>query len=161
MWIVLVILLGIVTLLLLVGLLLPARQQVTRVELFKAPISEVWEALDNLPAQTQWRDGLKSVQMLDDDDGLRWLEQSAKGGAVTVRKLKQLAQKELVLELRQGGKLGGRSARFNSVPGGSRVTFAETLECRMPFTRILSQAGGSVDKRLDGFIRQLRGKFPG
>jgi hypothetical protein len=161
MWIGLGILAVILLLLLLTGVLLPARQQVTRVELFKAPVAEVWEALDNLPGQTQWRNNLKSVQMLDDDAGLRWVEQAVKGRQVTVRKLKRLEQQELSLELRQRGGLGGRSARLNSVPGGTRVTFAETLENRMPFARILSHLQGGVDTRLDGFIQQLRIRFPG
>lgn len=161
MWIGLGILAVILILLLLTGILLPAKQQVTRVELFKAPIAEVWEALDNLPGQTQWRDNLKSVQMLDDDAGLRWAEQPVKGKRVTVRKLKRFEQQELVLELRQRGSLGGRSARLNHVPGGTRVTFTETLENRMPFARMVSRLQGGVDARLDGFIRQLRTRFPG
>ena len=77
-------------LVLLVGMLLPAREQVTRVELFKAPVAEVWEALNNLPGQAQWRTGLKSVQTLDDDEGLRWVEQPLQGTAVVLRKTKEI-----------------------------------------------------------------------
>lgn len=141
--------------------MLPVRQQVTRVELFKVPTTDMWDALDNLPGQAQWRGDLKSVQMLDDDAGLRWVEQSVTGRRVTVRKLKQLELQELVLERRQRGSIGVRSMRLNSVPGGTRLTLVETLEIRVPLLRIVSRLKGGIDARLGGFILQLRQRFPG
>lgn len=146
-------------LVLLVGMLLPAREQVTRVELFKVPVAEVWEALNNLPGQAQWRTGLKSVQTLDDDEGLRWVEQPLQGTAVVLRKTKEIPLQELILELQQRGIHATRQARLNNVPGGTRVTFTQTLQITMPIRRLLNRFHGGVDNRLDGFIRQLRVKF--
>jgi hypothetical protein len=159
------IVLGVVTtvllLLLLAGASLPARQQVTRVELLKAPLDAVWEALDDLPRQIQWRTGLKSVQMLDDDHGLRWVEQPLSGRAVTLRKLKALPAKELLLEMQQGRNKGTRLAQMNTVPGGTRVTFTEMLETRSLTGRIRARLGGGLDQQLDSFIQQLKTKFTG
>lgn len=152
-------LVSLLLLVLLVGLLLPAREQVTRVELFKAPVAEVWEALSNLPGQAQWRSGLKSVQTLDDDAGLRWVEQPLQGAAVLLRKTKEIPLQELIVELQQRGTLSTRQARLNTVPGGTRVTFTQTLQITMPIRRLLNRFHGGVDSRLDGFIRQLRVKF--
>jgi uncharacterized membrane protein len=159
MWVVLGIILAVLVLLFGLGLSLPSRQQVTRVELLKAPVTEVWEALSDLPRQTHWRTGLKSVQMLDDDHGLRWVEQPERGGAVTLRKLKELPAQELLLEMQQGSSKGTRSARMNAVPGGTRVTFTEILETRTPIGRIRARMGGGLDQRLDSFIQQLKAKF--
>lgn len=160
LWIIVGLVVALSCFLLLVGLLLPLREQVTRVELFKAPLVEVWDALDNLPSQTQWRSGLKSVQTLDDDDGLRWLERDGRGKTQVLRKIKETRQQELVLEIRRSGSKTVRQARFGSVPGGTRVTFTETLEAKMPTQRLMNRMRGGVDRQLDGFISQLRGRFP-
>lgn len=149
-----------VFLVLLIGMLLPAREQVTRVELFKAPIADVWEALSNLPGQMLWRTNLKNIQTLDDDDGLRWVEQLLQGTTVVLRKTKENPLQELTVELRQRGMCATRQARLNSVPGGTRVTFTQTLQINMPFRRLLNRFRGGVDSHLDDFIRQLRVKFP-
>lgn len=160
LWVIMGLVVALSCFLLLVGLLLPHREQVTRVALFKAPLAEVWDALNNLPNQTQWRSGLKSVQILDDDDGLRWLERDEQGKVQVLRKIKEIQQQELVLEIHRSGSKTIRQARLSSVPGGTRVTFTETLEAKMPTQRLLNRMRGGVDRQLDGFISQLRGRFP-
>lgn len=144
-----------------VGMAMSAYQQITRVELIKAPVSEVWEALDNLPAQTYWRSGLRNVQMVDDDAGTRWIEHSTQGDQVVLRKLKGQSGKELVLEMRSASGIGNRSATLNSVPGGTRVTFVETLETRSPLKRLQVRRAGGLDRRLGQFIQELKHKFAG
>ncbi len=158
-WIILGIGCAVVLLPLLLGALLPAREQVTRVELIKAPQTDVWDALSDLPRQTLWRTGLKSVQTLDDDAGLRWVEQPISGAAVTIRKVKEVPMQDLLLEMQQRGCKATRQARLNAVPGGTRITFTEVLEARSPLRRITNRLRGGVDRRLDGFIQQLRTKF--
>lgn len=144
---------------LLLGLLISPYQQVTRVELIKASADEVWTALADLPRQAQWRSDLKSMQMIDDDAGLRWVEQSEGGKAVTLRKLKETPLKELLLEMRQRGSKGTRQARLSAVPGGTRVTFTEMLETRTPWGRIKARISGDPDRSLDHFIHQLQAHF--
>lgn len=159
MWIALSVGVLLLLLPLLIGLGLPSRQQVTRVELLKAPTAEVWEALNNLQAQTQWRQDLQSVQMLDDDAGLRWLEKASRGAPATLRKLKETPQQELVLEIHQGSSRGTRQARLNSVPGGTRVTFTAVQETSNPLARLAARQRGGLDARLDQFIQQLKQHF--
>lgn len=141
------------------GLLMSPYQQVTRVELIKAPADEVWNALTDLPQQTLWRTELTSMQMIDDDAGLRWVEQSAGRQAIVLRKLKEIPLKELLLEMQQDGSKGTRQARLNAVPGGTRVTFTEMLETRKPLGRIKARLGGNPDRHLDHFIQQLKARF--
>lgn len=143
----------------LIGLLISPRQQVTRVELVKAPATEVWEALNNLQLQAQWRMGISSVQMLDDDDGLRWVEKPERGRPVTIRKLKEMPPQELLLEIQQGSAKGTRQARLNAVPGGTRVTFTEMQEIRSPLARLANSRQGGLDGRLDSFIQELKNHF--
>ncbi len=144
---------------LLVSYSLSPRQQVTRVELIKAPLAEVWEAVSNLPSQAYWRRGLRSIQMLDDDDGLRWVEHPEKGLPVTLRKLKEKPQQELVLAMINAEGHYTRQVRFSNVPGGTRLTFTDILETPSPFNRIKARTNGGLDSRLDQFIMQLRQKF--
>lgn len=153
--------LGILLLLLpfLIGFLLSPYQQATRVELIKAPADDVWTELSNIAGQTQWRTDLKSVQMLDDDDGLRWVEQPQSGSEVVLRKLKETPSKELLVEMQRPGSRGTREARLNAVPGGTRVTFTEMLESQSPLGRIKARMSGGLDQRLDTFIRQLQAHF--
>lgn len=143
----------------LIGLLISPYQQVTRVELIKASANEVWQALADLPQQTQWRSDLKSMQMLDDDAGLRWIEQPVAGGAVVLRKLKEIPLKELLLDMQQTGSKTTRQACLNAVPGGTRITFTEMLESRTPLGRIKARMNGGPDRSLDHFIQQLRNRF--
>ena len=158
-WIALGVVPCVVLLWMLVGFALSARQQVTRVELIKAPLADVWEALSNLPAQAYWRSELKSVQMLDDDHGLRWVEHPEKGSPITVRKVKEKPNQELLLEMVNNAGQGTRHARLSGVPGGTRITFTEVLDTRSPFKRIKARKGGGLDKKLDKFIEQLKQKF--
>lgn len=159
MWVILVISILFLLIPVMIGLLISPFQQVTRVELIKASADEVWKALTDLPRQTQWRSDLKSMQMVDDDAGLRWIEQSEDGKAITLRKLKETPPKELLLEMRQRGCKGTRQACLNAVPGGTRVTFTEMLETHTPIGRIKARLGGAPDRSLDHFIQQLKASF--
>lgn len=141
------------------GLLMTPYQQVTRVELIKAPAEAVWEALSDLSQHALWRTDLASMQMLDDDDGLRWVEKTASGQATVLRKLKEAPLKELLLDMQRSGSKGSRQMRFSAVPGGTRVTFTEMLETRTAFGRIKVRIDGNPDKRLDHFILQLKTHF--
>lgn len=142
-----------------IGFLLSPHQQVTRVELFKAPLDEVWRALSDLSQQSQWRAELKSMQMLDDDAGLRWVERTTLGGATVLRKIKEVSGKELWLDMQRVGYKSTRQARLNAVPGGTRVTFVEMQENRNPWGRIMARVKGNPDRHLDLFVRQLKTHF--
>lgn len=145
---------------LLAGFAISPYQQVTRVELIKAPINDVWESLSNLPTQTYWRQDIKNIQMLDDDAGLRWVEHPANGSAsTTVRKIKEKAPQVLLLEMDNNNGKGSREARLSQVPGGTRITFTERCETQSPFKRLQARRGGGLDKKLDKFIQELKQKF--
>ncbi|OQX16020.1 MAG: hypothetical protein BWK73_04885 [Thiothrix lacustris] len=159
MWVVITLVVLLLLLPVLVGFLISPYQQVTRVELIKAPADAVWGALSDFSRQAQWRHDLSSMQMLDDDAGLRWIEQVAGQRPVVLRKIKELPLKELLLEMKQGSNKGTRHARLNAVPGGTRVTFTEMLETRNPLGRIKKLMGSSLDQRLDHFIQQLKAHF--
>lgn len=159
MWIVITLVILLLLLPVLVGFLISPYQQVTRVELIKAPADAVWNALSDFSQQAQWRADLTSMQMLDDDEGLRWVEQVANQRPLVLRKLKELPLKELLVEMTQGSNKGTRHARMNAVPGGTRVTFTEMLETRSPLGRIRGRMGSSLDQRLDHFIQQLKAHF--
>jgi carbon monoxide dehydrogenase subunit G len=159
MWIIIGIALFLLLLPVLVGLGMAARQQVTRVELVKAPLQDVWDVLNDLPAQTYWRADVNKVQMLDDDAGIRWVEYPEHGSPVTLRKVKEVPTKELLLEMTGGGSVGSRSAKLSSTQGGTRITFVEILDSRSPLQRIKARMGGGLDKKLDQFIQQLKQKF--
>ena len=144
----------------LLGLMISPFQQATRVELIKAPLDQVWATLSELSRQTEWRKDLKSVQLKDDDDGMRWVEVSRNGRSTTLRKMKEVPQRELVVQMERGAHvIGSRQAVLNGVPGGTRVTFTESAQLRSPFTRLAAQMGSRLDKRLNLYIDQVKGRF--
>lgn len=144
----------------LLGLMISPHQQATRVELIKAPPESVWDALSDLSRQTEWRTDLKSVQLKDDDDGMRWIEHTQGGDKIVARKQKEVAQKEIVIQMQKGTNVQGtRQAVLNAVPGGTRVTFTETTDISSPFKRLVAQVSSSLDKHLNHYIAQLKSHF--
>lgn len=144
----------------LIGLMLSPYQRATRVELVKAPINDTWSALSDLSRQTEWRTDLKSVQLKDDDEGMRWIESLAHGGKVTARKQKEVLNKEIVVQLSKGEQvIGTREAVLNAVPGGTRITFTETAVTKNPWQRLSMQIGSKLDKRLQAYIEQFKQRF--
>ncbi|MGB0845299.1 MAG: SRPBCC family protein [Thiolinea sp.] len=141
----------------LIGMMVSPLQQATRVELVKAPLDKVWEAVSELSRQTEWRTDLKSVQLKDDDDGMRWIENPARGSKITLRKLKEIEKKEIVVQMEKGSRvIGTRQAMLSAVPGGTRITFTETSEIKNPLSRLFAHLGGKLDKRLNHYIAQLK-----
>ncbi|WP_020560098.1 SRPBCC family protein [Thiofilum flexile] len=159
-WVIIGIIVTLVVLPLLIGLMLPQQTRATRVDLVRAPIDQVWESLADLARHTEWRSDLKSVQLKDDDDGLRWLEHSKTYGKLVVRKVKEVHHKEIMMSFQRGkGFKGTREARLNAVPGGTRVTFTETRDIRNPITRLRNLFGSKLDIQLNQYISELKTKY--
>lgn len=145
---------------LLIGLMLSPYQRATRVELVKAPIDATWGALSDLSRQTEWRTDLKSVQLKDDDEGMRWVEHLAHGGKITARKQKEVLNKEIIIQLSKGSQvIGTREATLSAVPGGTRITFTQTAVTKNPWQRLGMHMGSKVDKHLQSYIEQFKARF--
>ena len=159
-WVIIGIIVTLIVLPLLVGLMLPQQSRATRVDLVRAPIDQVWESLSDLARHTEWRSDLKSVQLKDDDEGLRWLEHSKTQGKLTVRKVKEVHHKEITMSYQRGtGFKGTRQAILTAVPGGTRVNFTETRDIRNPITRLRNQFGAKLDTQLNHYISELKAKY--
>jgi uncharacterized membrane protein len=160
LWILVSILVLLILVPFLIGLLLSPYQRATRVELVKAPINDTWSTLSDLSRQTEWRTDLKSVQLKDDDEGMRWIESLAQGGKITARKQKEVVNKEIVVQLSKGNQvIGTREAVLSAVPGGTRITFTETAVTKNPWQRLNMHMGSKVDKHLQSYIEQFKARF--
>lgn len=79
LWVFLV-LVGVLILITLVGWLLPKAHTVTREARFKQPPEVIWKTITDIDAMPAWRQGLKSVKRLPDQNGLpAWVETSDSG----------------------------------------------------------------------------------
>lgn len=144
----------------LMGVLLPAVRQATRVELIKAPIDKVWVTLSELTRQTEWRPDLKSVQMKDDDEGMRWVEQPKRGWRRILRKKKEIAERELLILVEESGSTQGtRHFLLSDVPGGTRVTMTQSSDIRSPYARFRAHLSNKLDKRVNRFMQQLKDHY--
>lgn len=159
-WVIIGIIAALMILPILIGLMLPQQSRATRVDLVRAPLEQVWESLSDPARHTEWRSDLKSVQLKDDDQGLRWLEHSKTLGKLTIRKVKEVPQKEIVMSYQKGkGFKGTRQATLAGVPGGTRVTFTESRDIRNPITRLRNQFGSKLDNQLNQYISELKNKY--
>ncbi|MEN9433796.1 MAG: hypothetical protein RLZZ422_1385 [Pseudomonadota bacterium] len=159
-WVIIGIIAALMILPVLIGLMLSPHSRTTRVELVRAPVDQVWESLADLARHTEWRSDLKSVQLKDDDQGLRWIEHSKNLGKLTVRKVKEVPQKEITMSYQRGkGFKGTRQALLAGVPGGTRVTFTESRDIRNPITRLRNQFGAKLDNQLNQYISELKNKY--
>lgn len=156
-WGLLTLLALVVILPLFIGLLLPKMRQATRVELIKAPIDKVWGTLSELTRQTEWRPDLKSVQMKDDDQGMRWIEQPKRGWKRVLRKQKELAEQELLIVVEEGSSAASsRHFLLSDVPGGTRVTMTQSSDIGNPYARFRAHLNNTLDKRVNRFMQQLK-----
>lgn len=160
LWILVGVLVLLIVVPFLIGLMLSPYQRATRVELVKAPIDATWGALSDLSRQTEWRTDLKSVQLKDDDEGMRWVEHLAHGGKITARKQKEVPNKEIIIQLFKGSQMiGTREAALSAVPGGTRITFTQTAVTKNPLQRLGMHIGSKVDKHLQAYIEQFKARF--
>ncbi|WP_298609533.1 SRPBCC family protein [uncultured Thiothrix sp.] len=160
LWILVGVLVLLIVVPFLIGLMLSPYQRATRVELVKAPIDATWGALSDLSRQTEWRTDLKSVQLKDDDEGMRWVENLAHGGKITARKQKEVLNKEIIIQLSKGSQvIGTREAVLSAVPGGTRITFTQTTVTKNPWQRLNMHMGSKIDKHLQSYIEQFKARF--
>jgi len=160
LWIFLV-LAGILVIITVIGWLLPKAHTVTRAARFRQPPETIWKAITDIDAMLSWRQGLKSIKHLPNQNGLpAWVETSDSG---TIPFETVISQPPLKLVVRIADPklpFGGTwTYEITAVPEGSGLRIREDGEIYNPIFRFLSRFVFGYSGTMETYLKSLAKKF--
>ena len=152
---------GILILIVLVGYLLPKQHTVTREARFRQPPEAVWKAITDIDAMPSWRQGLKSVKRLPDQNGLpTWVEATDSGDFPLQTMVSQPPSKLVVRIADPKLPFGGTwTYEITALPSGSVLRIREDGEIYNPVFRFLSRFVFGYSGTIDAYLKSLAKKF--
>jgi hypothetical protein len=152
---------GILILMALVGWLLPKAHTVTREARFQQPPEAIWKAITDIDAMPAWRQGLKTVEHLPDQNGLpAWVETLDSG---TIPLATVVSQPPAMLVVRIADPklpFGGTwTYEIAPIPEGSSLRIREDGEVYNPLFRFLSRFVFGHSATIDAYLKSLAKKF--
>jgi uncharacterized protein YndB with AHSA1/START domain len=156
-----IVLAGILILIALIGWLLPKGHSVTREARFHQSPDAIWKAITDIDAMPTWRQGLKSIKRLPDQNGLpAWVETSDSG---TIPFETVISQPPSMLVVRIADPklpFGGTwTYELTPVTGGSSLRIREEGEVYNPIFRFLSRFVFGYTGTIDTYLKSLSKKF--
>jgi hypothetical protein len=162
-WVLIVftVLAAILILIVLTGWLLPKAHTVTREARFHQPPEAIWKAITDIDAMPAWRQGLKSVKHLPDQNGLpAWVETLDSG---TIPLATVVSQPPAMLVVRIADPklpFGGTwTYEIAPIPEGSRLRIREDGEVYNPLFRFLSRFVFGQSATIETYLKSLAKKF--
>ena len=152
---------GILILIVLVGYLLPKQHTVTREARFRQPPEAEWKAITDIDAMPSWRQGLKSVKRLPDQNGLpTWVEATDSGDFPLQTMVSQPPSKLVVRIADPKLPFGGTwTYEIPALPSGSVLRILEDGEIYNPVFRFLSRFVFGYSGTIDAYLKSLAKKF--
>ena len=156
-----VLLAGILVLIALIGWLLPKEHTVTREARFHQPPEAVWKAITDIDAMPSWRQGLKSVKRLPDQNGLAaWVETTDSGVFPLETVVSQPPSKLVVRIADPKLPFGGTwTYEIAAAPPGSILRIWEDGEIYNPIFRFLSRFVFGYSGTIETYLKSLSRKF--
>jgi len=156
-----VLLAGILILIALIGWLLPKEHTVTREGRFHQPPEAVWKAITDIDAMPSWRQGLKSVKRLPDQNGLpSWVETTDSGKLPFETVLSQPPSKLVVRIADPKLPFGGTwTYEITATSSGSILRIREDGEIYNPLFRFLSRFVFGYSGTIETYLKSLTKKF--
>ena len=156
-----VLLAGILVLIALIGWLLTKEHTVTREARFHQPPEAVWKAITDIDAMPSWRQGLKSVKRLPDQNGLAaWVETTDSGVFPLETVVSQPPSKLVVRIADPKLPFGGTwTYEIAAAPPGSILRIREDGEIYNPIFRFLSRFVFGYSGTIETYLKSLSRKF--
>ena len=156
-----VLLAGILVLIALIGWLLPKEHTVTREARFHQPPEAVWKAITDIDAMPSWRQGLKSVKRLPDQNSLAaWVETTDSGVFPLETVVSQPPSKLVVRIADPKLPFGGTwTYEIAAAPPGSILRIREDGEIYNPIFRFLSRFVFGYSGTIETYLKSLSRKF--
>ena len=152
---------GVLVIIALMGWLLPKAHTVTREARFHQPPDTIWKAITDIDAMPSWRQGLKSIQHLPDQNGLpAWVETSGSGTIPFETVVSQPLSKLVVRIADPKLPFGGTwTYEITPVTGGSSLRIREDGEVYNPVFRFLARFVFGYSGTMDTYLKSLAKKF--
>ena len=152
---------GVLMLITVIGWLLPKAHSVSREAQFSQRPEVIWKAITDVEAMPTWRQGLKSVKHLPDNNGLpSWVETSA-SGTIPFETVVSQPPVKLVVRIADPRLPFGGTWTYEIVPvaAGSSLRIREDGEVYNPVFRFLSRFVFGYSGTMDTYLRSLGRKF--
>ena len=156
------ILLGVIFLLLIIliiGLFLPKKQNLTKETIYNAPIEIVYNIVTN-NHDWKYRKSLDDLKIIETNDNIETWEEVSGGNVIRFKTKEKRPFTFYSFEM--DGKLfkGSWCAEFESVESGkTRFTATESIEYKNPFIRAIGYAFMNLDKYMETYQNELRNKI--
>jgi Polyketide cyclase / dehydrase and lipid transport len=152
---------GILILIALIGWLLPKAHTVTREARFHQPPEAIWKAIADIDAMPSWRQGLKGIKRLPDQNGMpAWVETSDSGTLPFETVISRPPSKLVVRIADPKLPFGGTwTYEIAAVAGGSSLRIREDGEIYNPVFRFLSRFAFGYAGTIDTYLRSMSRKF--
>ena len=150
----------IVMLPLVVGMLLPSKRVFTKTAKLKSSPQQVWDVITNVKAQKEWRDDVKSIEMISSEKGAeKWTETPKKGQPITFQVKTFQEPNRYDIEIVDSGISGYWEGRITESNGTTSVAFKEIIDVKNPYFRTIVYLFVDLDKTMDIYMTNLKKKL--
>ena len=157
----LAVIVAVITLMAVIGALLPKSHTASRSTIITQPPEVLWQALTDYAAFPQWRGDVKSVEMLPDRDGHKLWREDGKTGKLTLETIEASAPARLVVKIADPDLPFGGTWTYELQPNGTgcRVTITENGEVYNPIFRFMARVFFSPAATIETYLKSLGKKF--
>jgi hypothetical protein len=153
---------GLVTVVVVIGLLLPQNHSSSRTARFKQPAEAVWRAISDHANEPAWRTDIAKKERLDDINGrAAWCETSKRGERMTFEMIAVEPPRRLVSRIADRNLPFGGTWTYLIEPtaDGCKLTIIEDGEIYSPVFRFVARFIIGYRGTMDRYLAALSRKF--
>ena len=154
-------LIAVVAVCVLIGAMLPRDHAATRRAVYRAPREAVYRVVRDFAAATQWRTGVKGIELLPAESGHERYRETSSQGVVTYRVIEDRPAERLVVEIADVDlPWGGRWTYVFTPEGtGTALRITEDGFVKNPLFRFLARYVFGHTTTMEQYLRDLGRKF--
>ena len=152
---------GLIALMAIIGSLMPKGHKASRSAVINTPPEVLWRTMTDCEAFPQWRDDVKTVEVLPDRGGHRVWREDGKNGKMTLETIEASPPSRLVLRIADPDLPFGGTWTYELQPsgGGSLVTITEDGEVYNPIFRFMGRVFFSQTASIETYLKALGKKY--
>lgn len=160
MKIVIIILLVMTILPLVIGLFLPTQRTFCKTAQFISSPQEIWNTITDIKSQEQWRNDVKSIEMINTQKGKeKWTETPKRGKPITFQVKTYEPPQRFDIEIVESSFSGYWEGRINEKNGVTEIEFKEVVVISNPYFKTLSYLFLDLNKTMDLYLANLKKKL--
>jgi uncharacterized protein YndB with AHSA1/START domain len=152
---------AVVILVLAIGSLLPRDHVATRVGRYHQPPEKIWVAITDVDAMPSWREGLNSVKLLPERNGLPAHIEFTSAGQLPMETVEMTPPRKLVNRIAGSNLPFGGTWTFEVEPAadGATLRITENGYVTNPVFRVVSRFVLGYTSEIEKYLRSLAKKF--